>query len=421
MFNNLTPKSTFVDIVTKAQEYRIFCEITLNKDRIIRYQIDYSLSTTALAKKIGKGVPYFSQLLKDLPKEEQKNPSIEYISDISYSLAIPIEELIAISITQNKSKHDDESVEKAIYQLFKLPKEVVIELDQEEEITEFQKESIQTLMSDILRYSKQDSLTIEDLNKINTAIKEMRVYSEQDLVKPALKQIFLNGKITTTKLIQALRNELKPSGRDLEIIKGRKDDYFSQKVRNLKSHKTLEKTKWAIYEEDNWKLTEKGIHFVINEGLIRIDELTTEGISHLLAVTQGSVMEAIVDDSETEHPPYIKSTKNEREYEQLAFDLFKQEIEGQFKKADTLEVYDYEIDNVKVFVKWLETSQPSLQFTEQEWYYIQEHNDKCKLFLVKNIDTNSPIYEVVQNPAKKLQAKKVIKKSISTVWSIQKQ
>ncbi len=60
-----------------------------------------------------------------------------------------------------------------------------------------------------------------------------RIY-ESDLRLPALYLISLkNGNINTTELSIMLREILKPSGEDLEPLKDRNDDYFSQIVRNL--------------------------------------------------------------------------------------------------------------------------------------------------------------------------------------------
>ena len=61
---------------------------------------------------------------------------------------------------------------------------------------------------------------------------------ERDLVIPALRAaVARGGEITTTKLIDVLEDEFEPSGDDAEIIDGRQDTYFSQKVRNLISHR----------------------------------------------------------------------------------------------------------------------------------------------------------------------------------------
>ena len=61
---------------------------------------------------------------------------------------------------------------------------------------------------------------------------------ERDLVIPALRAAAANGgEITTTQLIDVLTDEFEPSGTDAEILEGRSDTYFSQKVRNLISHR----------------------------------------------------------------------------------------------------------------------------------------------------------------------------------------
>ncbi len=50
-----------------------------------------------------------------------------------------------------------------------------------------------------------------------------------------------------SKLIDELRSSLGPKGKDLAILDGRQDDHFSQKVRNLVSHRTLVKKGFAKY------------------------------------------------------------------------------------------------------------------------------------------------------------------------------
>lgn len=65
--------------------------------------------------------------------------------------------------------------------------------------------------------------------------------SEPELIRPALWAMERNGGcISTSELIDVLSNELNPQGEDLEILDGRKDTKFSQKVRNLVSHGTLQ-------------------------------------------------------------------------------------------------------------------------------------------------------------------------------------
>lgn len=90
------------------------------------------------------------------------------------------------------------------------------------------------------------------------------IYSENDLIIPALNYLLLhkeNG-LTTSELIILLSNELEISGHDVEILSGRNDTYFSQKVRNLVSHRTLENKGLAIYK----KLSRDGLHKITDEG-----------------------------------------------------------------------------------------------------------------------------------------------------------
>lgn len=62
---------------------------------------------------------------------------------------------------------------------------------------------------------------------------------ERDLIIPALRAAAASpgGEISTTQLIQTLEDEFAPDGHDAQIIDGRHDSYFSQKVRNLICHR----------------------------------------------------------------------------------------------------------------------------------------------------------------------------------------
>ena len=73
--------------------------------------------------------------------------------------------------------------------------------------------------------------------------------TETELVLPSLYLMTLQGgAITTSELISKLRSIMKPTGEDLDILSGRSDDKFSQKVRNLKSHETFERYGYANYK-----------------------------------------------------------------------------------------------------------------------------------------------------------------------------
>ncbi|NDO47622.1 hypothetical protein [Clostridium sp. MD294] len=69
----------------------------------------------------------------------------------------------------------------------------------------------------------------------------MSCYSEGE-IRPVVLQIIRNEpSIRTNKIIDEARQIMKPSGDDLEILDKRNDDKFSQKVRNIRSHKSLDK------------------------------------------------------------------------------------------------------------------------------------------------------------------------------------
>jgi hypothetical protein len=82
---------------------------------------------------------------------------------------------------------------------------------------------------------------------------------ENELVLPSLFFMEINdGHITTEELIPKLREIMKPAGEDLNILKGRSDDKFSQKVRNLKAHNTFERFGYAEYKDGMFFLTSEG-------------------------------------------------------------------------------------------------------------------------------------------------------------------
>lgn len=91
----------------------------------------------------------------------------------------------------------------------------------------------------------------------------MSNFSENEIIPFALSIIdnHVEG-ISTSNLIIHLRELMKPDGDDLEILNNRNDDKFSQKVRNLKSHKTLENKGYVKFYSDKFFITEKGIKFL---------------------------------------------------------------------------------------------------------------------------------------------------------------
>lgn len=90
--------------------------------------------------------------------------------------------------------------------------------------------------------------------------------TESQLVLPALYIISKtdNGFISTSNLIAELEKIMHPTGMDADILAGRNDTYFSQKVRNLKSHDTLCKPGYADNHADGFRITDLGRTMVAN-------------------------------------------------------------------------------------------------------------------------------------------------------------
>ena len=88
----------------------------------------------------------------------------------------------------------------------------------------------------------------------------MNRISESELILPALFVIDRDGgTATTSQLIYELTNLLNPTGKDVEILSGRTDTKFSQKVRNLKSHNTLEARSFATHKKGRFAITQKEV------------------------------------------------------------------------------------------------------------------------------------------------------------------
>lgn len=86
--------------------------------------------------------------------------------------------------------------------------------------------------------------------------------SERELILPALFLIDVRKTITTSDLIKELTALLQPAGTDAEILDGRQDTKFSQKVRNLVSHRTLEGLGYANYR----RIPNNGLHSITDVG-----------------------------------------------------------------------------------------------------------------------------------------------------------
>lgn len=73
--------------------------------------------------------------------------------------------------------------------------------------------------------------------------------TERELILPALYLMSIHPEISTSELIVELAEIFRPTGEDAAILAGRSDTKFSQIVRNLVAHKTLDvRTGFAIYD-----------------------------------------------------------------------------------------------------------------------------------------------------------------------------
>ncbi len=91
---------------------------------------------------------------------------------------------------------------------------------------------------------------------------------EAEIRKQALKELASapGGRLTTSELIERLTLSMNPQGQDAELLANRGDTYFSQKVRNLVSHRGgvdtgLEANGLALYDapSESWTITAAGL------------------------------------------------------------------------------------------------------------------------------------------------------------------
>lgn len=91
---------------------------------------------------------------------------------------------------------------------------------------------------------------------------EAKTWTEKDLIVPALKVLYEHRSLTMTELIRILSEKLPLSDYDRQPNNSRSDSRFSQKVRNLISHKTI--LPYVFYDSGSNTLTinENGINLI---------------------------------------------------------------------------------------------------------------------------------------------------------------
>lgn len=126
--------------------------------------------------------------------------------------------------------------------------------------------------------------------------------SESDLILPALYLLDMEpgGILDTSSLIKKLTAVMHPTGDDVKILSGRNDTYFSQKVRNLKSHNTLERKGYAISKDRRFELTDKG-RALVDEEKKSIEYLLFSGFKYK---DVSEVFRTLIEDSKEKMVPF---------------------------------------------------------------------------------------------------------------------
>lgn len=154
-----------------------------------------------------------------------------------------------------------------------------------------------------------------------------RRISEPQLILPTLYLLSIQRtkRLSTSSLITKLMKLLNPIGEDLKILSGRRDTKFSQKVRNLISHRTLDKKyEFATYSRTKdmgyLTVTEKGEIF-LKEKFDILKYLLTNDFDY--------------DDIEVGLSKVIEATEQNRELEDFDENLIIEEGEKRRTKTQT--------------------------------------------------------------------------------------
>ena len=96
-------------------------------------------------------------------------------------------------------------------------------------------------------------------------MEELRI-TESTLLLPALYYVETEPGIRTAALISRLTDFFHPAGKDGEILTNRSDTYFSQKVRNLRSHYASNRFgKYTTFDGQGYWITALGSHLLHEE------------------------------------------------------------------------------------------------------------------------------------------------------------
>ncbi len=99
----------------------------------------------------------------------------------------------------------------------------------------------------------------------------MSIRENQIVVSALLAMVNAGGFIQTSDLIDVISKEFTLDENDQQILINRNDEKFTQIVRNLKSHDRLTKFGLAEDVDGGFKITPKGIDWLIEGGFLPND------------------------------------------------------------------------------------------------------------------------------------------------------
>ncbi|MCI0708875.1 MAG: HNH endonuclease [Chloroflexi bacterium] len=138
--------------------------------------------------------------------------------------------------------------------------------------------------------------------------------SERELILPALYCIDeAGGRLSTSELIACLVQLLKPAGEDALLLEHRSDTKFTQKVRNLNSHKTLQTLGLATKgdKDEDWDITANGQAYLREYGYL-LTSVISQGFDY--ANTVDVIATAPEPDTPLQRPFVLLSDESNPEY-----------------------------------------------------------------------------------------------------------
>ncbi len=110
-----------------------------------------------------------------------------------------------------------------------------------------------------LRTARYWALLAQSLGIEGPCINESQnFFGEGDIYLLALRYIYRHPGCTTTDIRKYFKQILVLSNEDNMPLEGRSDSRIDQIIRNLVSHRTLERYGYAVRQDGRWFITQKG-------------------------------------------------------------------------------------------------------------------------------------------------------------------